>query len=182
MAITISPAMPAQQAADDVDQALDARRPARPTAAPPPRCRRRPGSAGRTPCGCRTPGRRATTTSIMIQTWNGTPSTRPRPMNWNSGVLKTCRSPLVEHLGDAAAGDEQDQRRDDRLDAKAGDQPAVEQAEACRRPARAARRPSATPTSRLRHRERACRGRSSAPARRRSPSASRPTGRCRRWR
>ena len=50
-------------------------------------------------------------------------------MNWNSGVLKTCRLPLVSDLRDAAPGDEQDQRGDDRLDAEAGDQPAVEQAE-----------------------------------------------------
>ena len=31
----------------------------------------------------------------MMITWNGTPNMRPRPMNWNAGLLNTCKLPLV---------------------------------------------------------------------------------------
>ena len=70
----------------------------------------------------------ATITAIRM-TWNGTPATRPRPMNWKSGAGEGLQVAVGHHLGDAAPGDEQDQRADDRLDAEAGDQPAVEEAE-----------------------------------------------------
>ena len=53
-------------------------------------------------------------------------------MNWNSGSVKTCRLPFGQHLGDAASRNEQHQRRNDGLDAKTGDQPAVEPAERAR--------------------------------------------------
>src|SRR3954453_1749675 len=36
----------------------------------------------------------ATITAIRM-TWNGTPATRPRPMNWKSGRVKVWRLPLV---------------------------------------------------------------------------------------
>ena len=32
----------------------------------------------------------------MMITWTGMPSGRPRPMHWNSGILKICRLPLVK--------------------------------------------------------------------------------------
>jgi hypothetical protein len=37
----------------------------------------------------------AATMTTMSTAWNGMPNTRPRPMNWNSGTLKTWRLPFV---------------------------------------------------------------------------------------
>ena len=65
----------------------------------------------------------------MMMTWTGMPNDAAEA---DELELRRCEDHLVrigEGLRDAAAGDEEDQRRDDRLHLVAGDQPAVEEAE-----------------------------------------------------
>ena len=66
---------------------------------------------------------------IIMRPGTGIPEIRPRPMNWRFGVIEHLQIAVREHPGDAPAGDEKHQRRDDRLDLKSRHQPAVEPAE-----------------------------------------------------
>ena len=95
-------------------------------------------------------------------------------------VVEHLQVAVGHHLPDAAAGDEHDQRADDRLHPKAGDEPAVEQRRAIPRRAIGTTKARMSPSAGWARRTGS--GRSAARARRRSPSASRPKDRCRRWR
>ena len=57
----------------------------------------------------------------------GTPKGRARPIHWKAGLDSGLQLAAGDELGDAAAGDEQDQRGDDRLHPEPRHQYAVEQ-------------------------------------------------------
>ena len=127
--MTIRPGDAGQQAADDVDQALDAvdRHAGQPrrrlVAADGQDLPAEHGAAEHDQAPA------ATTTSIRIDLERHAEDPAEAD-ELEASVLEDLEIAVGHHLGDAAAGDEQDQRGDDRLDAVARDQPAVEPAEA----------------------------------------------------